>query len=43
MSTRQAAEQYIAEGFAVLPIPKGQKGPRIAQWTTKTFGVRTAE
>ena len=39
MSTRQAAEQYIAEGFAVLPIPKGQKGPRIAQWTTKTFGA----
>ncbi|MEI8194334.1 MAG: zincin-like metallopeptidase domain-containing protein, partial [Phycisphaerae bacterium] len=28
----QAARQYIRRGFAPVPVPAGQKGPRLAAW-----------
>lgn len=31
--------RYIAKGWSVLPIPKGEKGPRIGDWQTRTFDV----
>jgi hypothetical protein len=34
---RQWAQRYIDEGAAVLPIPKGEKGPRADKWQTRTF------
>ena len=29
---REAAKQYIARGWSVVPIPRGQKGPTIKGW-----------
>lgn len=30
--------QLIADGWAVIPIPRGEKGPRDPGWRTKTYG-----
>lgn len=29
--------RYLAEGWSVLPIPKGEKGPRVPNWQHTTF------
>ena len=36
---RQAAQELIDEGWAIVPIPKSEKGPRVAEWPTKTFAA----
>lgn len=30
-------ERYITEGWAVVPIPRGEKGPRVENWQNTTF------
>jgi hypothetical protein len=35
--TKQAVRKYLAEGWQVLPIPRGEKGPRVPNWQTTTF------
>jgi hypothetical protein len=37
--TRFAVNRYLAEGWSVLPIPKGEKGPRVPNWQNTTFDV----
>ncbi|MCR4301813.1 MAG: DUF5906 domain-containing protein [Sulfuricaulis sp.] len=32
-----SVERYLAEGWAVVPIPKGEKGPRVENWQHTTF------
>jgi RecA-family ATPase len=36
-SSSELAEQLNANGYAPLPIPRGQKGPRVSGWRSKTF------
>lgn len=31
------ARRYINEGWQVLPIPRGEKGPRASNWQTRVF------
>lgn len=33
----ESVRRYIAEGWSVIPIPKGEKGPRVANWQNTTF------
>jgi len=40
MNTLAHVERYLNEGWAVLPIPKGEKGPRIEGWQKTTFGLK---
>lgn len=35
-NTRKAAAAYLEKGFAVVPIPRGRKGPVIKDWPTLT-------
>src|SRR5687767_7182635 len=35
--TKQVVRKYISEGWQVLPIPRGEKGPRVANWQSTTF------
>ena len=37
MNARQAAERHISGGWAIVPVPPGEKGPRIGDWLNKTF------
>lgn len=37
MTTVDHARKYIAEGWSVIPIPRGQKAPRIEGWQQRTF------
>jgi hypothetical protein len=37
LTTVDHARKYIAEGWSVIPIPRGQKGPRIEGWQNTTF------
>ena len=30
-------KSYLAEGWALVPIPKGEKGPRLSNWQHSTF------
>jgi putative DNA primase/helicase len=32
MSSAKAAERYIERGWSPVPIPRGQKGPRLTEW-----------
>lgn len=34
---RFTVRRYIGEGWSVIPIPKGEKGPRVANWQNTTF------
>lgn len=38
-----AARQYVANGWAVVPIPLGTKGPREKGWNTRAGCVTTVE
>ena len=40
-SVREAATRYIANGFAVIPIPHGQKGPVIRGW--QSLRIKSAD
>lgn len=33
-STREVARGYVRRGWSVVPVPRGQKAPRIAGWQT---------
>lgn len=33
MNTVDAAAAYVRRGFAPVPIPRGEKGPRLRDWT----------
>jgi hypothetical protein len=35
--SRLWVRRYIGEGWSVIPIPKGEKGPRVANWQNTTF------
>jgi hypothetical protein len=36
--SRSMVRRYISEGWSVIPIPKGEKGPRVPNWQNTTFG-----
>ncbi len=36
--TKFFAKKYIGEGWSVIPIPRGEKGPRTPNWQNTTFG-----
>lgn len=35
--TKFWAQKYLSEGWSPIPIPSGEKGPRIADWERTTF------
>jgi len=37
MSTKFFAQKYINEGWSPIPIPRGEKGPRISGWEHQDF------
>jgi hypothetical protein len=34
-----SVQQYLDEGWSPIPIPAGEKGPRLPDWESKTFTV----
>ncbi len=32
MNTLTAAQKYIEQGYAVIPVPPGQKSPKLKRW-----------
>ncbi|MDQ3775037.1 MAG: bifunctional DNA primase/polymerase [Pseudomonadota bacterium] len=43
MSTRLSAADYVAAGFALVPIPIGHKNPIAAGWQIEQNAIRTIE
>jgi hypothetical protein len=37
MSNTRDVKRYLDEGFSIIPIPRGEKGPRISNWQNTTF------
>lgn len=38
-----SAGEYVAAGLAIVPIPRGRKGPVAREWQTQTGAIRTVE
>ncbi len=36
-NTQTAAEAYIREGYKPVPVPRGEKGPKIPNWEKGGF------
>ena len=34
---RFSVKRYISEGWGVVPIPRGEKGPTVAGWQSRSF------
>jgi len=37
--SRFSVNRHISEGWSVIPIPKGEKGPRVPDWQNTAFTV----